>query len=226
MNEHDKPAFAALMTGIAELYHKKISTHLLTIYWRGLWQFDFEEIKKAMDAHVSNPDVGQFMAKPADIVRWIEGNGEMRALQALSKVESAVRHIGNYSSVAFDDPIIHAVIKDMGGWVAYCSCKGDDIPFQANQFLKRYQSYLQSKLDRYPAYLPGSFERTHHFYGFDVKELPRLVGDAEKAKQIMQSGIKTGLLIHRQEHLSLPQKPAVEKVIQNIMEEFNFDEIK
>lgn len=226
MNEHDKSAFAALMTGIAELYNKKISTQLLTIYWRGLRHFDFEEVQRAVDAHVVNPDSGQFMVKPADVSREIEGNHEMRALQALSKVESAVRHIGNYSSVAFDDPIIHAVIHDMGGWVVYCSCKGDDIPFQANQFLKRYQGYLQRKLERYPAYLPGSFERTHQFYGFGVKELPYLVGDVEKAKQVMQSGKNAGQLIHRQEHLSLPHKSSKEEVLHHLTEDSHANEIK
>lgn len=195
MNEQDKAAFAALMTGIAEIYQKKISTALLNIYWRALSRYDLAEIQRAMDTHVVNPSVGQFMAKPADVVSYIEGTAEMRALQAYSKVESAIRHIGSYTSVAFDDPIIHAVIRDMGGWVRFCSIKTEAVPFQTNEFIKRYQGYLSFKRSDYPPYLRGLFD--------DPKKLPVLVGDKEKAKVVIAGGNDNYQLIHRGEQKQL-----------------------
>lgn len=198
MNDQDKPVFAALITGAAELYSKKISTALLNFYWKSLKQFDFSDIERAVMAHINDRVSGEFMVKPCHIRGYIEGDSETRTLQALSKVESAVRHIGNYTSVAFDDPIIHAVIEDMGGWIKYCSCKGDDIPFQSNEFIKRYRGYLQGKIIQYPAYLVGSVERSHRFYGFEPKEPPVLVGDKNKVKQVMQKGGNRNSLFHQE----------------------------
>lgn len=180
MTEHDKPQFAALMTGVAELYNKKISTVLLNIYWKTLSRFEFEDVQRAIELHVNDPDTGQFMAKPADIVRYLEGSKEEKALHALSKVESAVRHIGHYTSVAFDDPIIHAVIRDMGGWAKFCTCKEESYGFQSSQFLKRYQYYLKYGMTNYPGFLPSIFDKNCK------KAL--LLGNKEKALEVMQKG--------------------------------------
>lgn len=96
------------------------------------------------------------MQKSVEIMSQVEGDAETRAIQAFAKVESAVRHIGRYSSIGFDDPIIHAVLNDMGGWIQFCNCKEGDIPFKANEFLKRYQN-------RYPRYLPGLYDQNAKF---------------------------------------------------------------
>lgn len=191
MNENDKHEFAALMTGIAELYNKKISNTLLSIYWNSLKRFEFKKIKGAVEAHVNDPEAGQFMVKPADIVRHIEGNWEIHALRAYSKVESTIRHIGSYTSVAFDDRIIHAVIDDMGGWVKFCSIKTEAVPFQTNEFIKRYIGYLIIQPSDYPRYMRGLFD--------NPSKPPLLVGDKNKAKEVMAGGCDTHFLIHQGE---------------------------
>jgi len=67
--------------------------------------------------HLMNPDTGQFLPKPADIVRMLGGRTLDRALMAWAKVDKAVRQIGTYESVVFDDALIHRVLHEMGGWV-------------------------------------------------------------------------------------------------------------
>ena len=191
MNKQDKSQFAALMTGIAELYQKKISNTMLNIYWRALKRFDLCDVQRAVDAHVIDPEAGQFMVKPSDVVRHIEGNAETIALLAYSKVESTVRHIGSYTSVAFDDPIIHSVIEEMGGWVRFCTIKTEAVPFQTNEFIRRYQGHLLIRRPDYPRYLPGIFD--------NPEKLPVLVGDKKKAKEVMKGGCVIYLPIHREE---------------------------
>lgn len=141
MKDSERSDFARLLTGVAELYGKKMSPMLMNIYWAALKRFDLVAIRQSINRHVNNVDIGQFMPKPADIIRHLEGDGETHALKAWSKVESAIRSIGGYDSVIFDDPLIVVVVKSMGGWPRLCGMLTKDIPFHAGEFMRRYQRY-------------------------------------------------------------------------------------
>ncbi len=193
MQTQDIPKFTTLMAGIGELYGKTISTQLIDIYWHVLRKYELIDVQNAFQTHVKNPDCGQFFPKPADIVRFIEGNGESKALLAWAKVERAVIQIGRYQSVAFDDSLIHAVIEDMGGWVKLCAMSNEQMPFIANEFQKRYMGYVNKKPERHPKYLWGLSECDNAKNGFEV-EPPVLIGDASKAKEVLESGGGKALL--------------------------------
>lgn len=197
MTEHDKPNFAKLMMLMAELYNKKMSKAFFQFYWEKLQRFDYADVEAAINLHTDDGDVGQYVFKPCDVTRYVDGTLETQALRAYSKVESAIRHLGSYTSVAFDDPRIHAVICDMGGWVKYCCCKESQLGFQQNEFIKRYRGYAQGKLSRYPSYLRGIAEHSNTMNGYLKNPLPALIGDLEKAKLVMQSGKGSTVLIHQ-----------------------------
>jgi hypothetical protein len=193
MLANDIPKFSAMMAGIGELYGKSISAQLTDIYWRTLKSYEFQDVHQALQAHINNPDCGQYFPKPADVVRFIDGSGETKALQAWAKVEKAISRIGIYQSVAFDDPLIHAVLEDMGGWVKLCSMKNDQMPFCANEFQKRYMGFVIKKPHRYPRYLCGITECENAKNGYEVKA-PILLGDAVKAEEVIKTGGGTPLL--------------------------------
>ncbi len=189
MRENEKSDFAKMLTAVAELYGKKISSTLLSLYWGALERFNFTEIRQAITQHVNNPDVGQFMPKPADIVRYLEGDSDTHGLQAWSKVESSIRSVGSYSSIAFDDPIIHAVIHAMGGWSKLCATTINEMPFRANEFIKRYQGYFQKKISAYPKYFPGLIEHHNQVNGYeDAGENLVLVGNESAALCVISDG--------------------------------------
>ncbi len=187
MIDPDIKRFMELIASIGEIYSKPISTSLAEIYWRSLKSFEFEDVEKAFHAHIHNPDCGQFFPKPADIIRFIEGSGETKALRAWTMVEKAIQQVGSYQSVAFDDALIHAVLEDMGGWVKLCSTTSDELPFRVNEFQKRYMGFLIKKPERHPKYLSGIAETGNAKNGFEIKP-PLLIGDAKKAEQVMLRG--------------------------------------
>ncbi len=158
MQKGDLPQFLILIANIGELYGKAVSGPLTDIYWETLKSFELEDLRRAFSAHVCNPDCGQYFPKPADIVKFIEGGGETKALQAWTKVENAIHWVGSYESLAFDDPIIHSVIEDMGGWVKLCALSLEELPFRALDFQKRYMGFVIRKPSRYPRYLCGIAE--------------------------------------------------------------------
>jgi hypothetical protein len=74
MELHDMPAFAQIMIDLGELYYQSLSEVLIELYWATLKRFDIAAIRHAVDTHIHNPDVGQFMPTPADIVRCLESS--------------------------------------------------------------------------------------------------------------------------------------------------------
>lgn len=189
MFDHDRGNFYALMTGLFEMYGKKGSPELLEIYFNALKQYDLSDLSRAANQHALDPDQGQFMPKPADFVRHIEGSKETRAMRAWSKVERAVREIGPYPTVAFDDPIIHAVLEDMGGWLDLCNCpKESDFVFRGREFEKRYQGYaLQGGAREFPRALLGLIEADCNQRNLPPPR-PQLIGDRNKAMTVLLGG--------------------------------------
>ena len=192
MQPNDRPRFLTLLTGIADYYSKEISTGTIGLYWEGLRQYDIEAIERALWAHTQNPDNGQFMPKIADVTRVLQGRTEDQAQLAWSKVDGAVRQVGIWSDVAFDDAIIHRVLADMGGWVRICLFEDDGWPFVAKEFITRYRGFrIAGQTPEYPRYLLGTAS-THNTAEGLAKPCVRLVGNAEVARQVIGGGQAPG----------------------------------
>ena len=198
MQPDDRHKLATILAYIGELYDKNISKILIEIYWSALQDFELDEVKRAFKTHVSNPDCGRFFPKPADIVRFISGSCETRALLAWTKVEQAIAKVGSYQSVAFDDPLIHAVLDAMGGWISICAIYADKMSYRAHEFQKRYLGYVHQPPCRYPKYLRGIAESENVKAGFTAA-MPLLLGNPEQAKQVILLGASTALAVQQLE---------------------------
>ena len=165
MKPEEKAEFSRLLTGVAELYGKNVSPYLFEIYWYSLEKYSLDEIKRAMRLHTVNPDVGQFMPKPADFVRYIEGKSQERALFAWQKVVSAMKLVGAYQSIIFDDKLIHHVIDEMGGWISFCRAEESKMPFIFQDFSRHYIACLSHSPEQYPIQLTGITEHQNRLYG-------------------------------------------------------------
>ena len=196
MNNHEQATFAQLLTGMAAVHDKTLSKAVIDIYWQALQRFALTDVKRALQKHVNHPDGGQFMPKPADIIRLLEGSGEDKASTAWSKVDKAISQVGSYSSVIFDDALIHAVIEDLGGWIKLCAETTEQLHFSRLQFQKRYQHFLIQAPKRYPKVLTGHIEAQNRRNGFEEVPSPVLVGNKIKARLVQSGGGGVSLEIH------------------------------
>lgn len=177
MVDDDKKEFATYMSGVFSVYGKEVSTMLLRIWFEALRQYDLKAVKDALARHLLNPDNGQFLPKPADVVKLIGGTTIDTALEAWSAVDNAVRTVGTYRSVAFQDSIIHKVIQDMGGWVALGNKKEDEWAFVAKEFQTRYRGIKTTgqPVDA-PPQLTGIAAQQNSVAGIQYAEPPILIG--------------------------------------------------
>ena len=205
MISSDKKRFAKIMALVGELYSKQISPELMKIHWNALIEYPIDDVDRGYQRHMQDPDSGQFLPKPADVIRHIGGNTQSQALLAWAKLEKALGSVGHMSSVVFDDPIIHAIVSDMGGWVQMCSTDEKEIPFKRVQFEKLYRAYKGKDSFDYPKKLIGVAEHQNVQSGFSA-DPPVLIGEETRALQVLESGTQgSGLRITRVSRDSIKQ---------------------
>lgn len=188
MTENDRKRFAMALTALAEYYGKTLSDGVISLYWDGLLSYDCDAIEKAMGAHIRNPDAGQWMPKVADIAKMLGGTTQDAAMVAWAKIDRALRHVGTYASVVFDDPLIHRVLHDMGGWVPLGAKTDDEWPFVAREFEQRYRGYrMRGEVPVYPPHLIGILEHDNSAGKFRV-DPPVLIGDRDAALRVLAGG--------------------------------------
>ena len=188
MQTNDIPQFIQMLHNLCEMYGKpRMSDEVAMLHFGALQDYSLEDVRKGFFAALRNPDSGQFMPRPADVIRELSGSSDTRAAIAWAKVREAICRVGHMPSVAFDDAIIHAVIADMGGWVKLALITNDELPFRERDFLRIYRGYIGRPLGDYPRYLPGMAETENFAKGY-VVEPPLLLGDASKAEQVLLAG--------------------------------------
>jgi hypothetical protein len=210
----DAKEFATIIEATMAVYGKDVSKPVIRIYWMALIEYDMEAVRRAFGGWIKNPDQGQFAPKPADIIRMIDGATGDRAMVTWSKVDKAVRMVGHYQSVAFDDPIIHRVIDEMGGWRKVSTLPTNkDMEFAGIEFIKRYRAYaLAGGVGaEFPAYLIGENEASNNKDGYHGIDHITLIGDTAKARQVTKLGSSGSLL--RLAQMANPQSPVADRMV-------------
>lgn len=196
METSDYEQFRQLIGDALGFYGRDLSAFALDAWWQATKRYEYQDVANALSVHVQDPDRGQFPPKPADVIRLLDGQSGDRSLHAWTKVDRAIRELGPYRSVVFDDHRIHAVIDEMGGWIALCEVASEkDLEFKANEFRKRYQAYVLRQPQAWPPRLIGYTEAENRRMGReDAVPEPMLIGDPDRAHKVMERAKDRGRL--------------------------------
>lgn len=77
-----------------------------------------------------------------------------RAVMAWDSVRQQVSSVGSYYSVDFEDKVINAVVRQMGGWVKLCNTSPSEMKWVGREFCKRHEIISRTGLGD-PSPLPG-----------------------------------------------------------------------
>ena len=193
MQNHDLSQFRQLLTDVMAYYGKDCSKFMLSVWWQALNAFDLEQVQSSLQRHATDAERGQFAPKVADIVRLLQGTTTDRAAMAWGKVHEAMSSVGAYTDVVFDDPAIHAVIEDLGGWPKVCRNDIAEPSYLQHRFQEGYRAYVERGQFDYPRRLAGDRSPDHDYTSRGLP-LPRpsLVGDRERAIAVLKNGSSTG----------------------------------
>ena len=198
MTEHDFEKFRSGLVGVYAFYDKEINDFTLDLWWNSLKQFDLAAIIQAFNRHVVNTESGKWLPKPADIIRMLQGSTQDAAMKAWAKVDKAVRHKGTYVDVVFDDPLIHRVLHDMGGWIALGQKTEDEWPFVAKEFENRYRGFRErSEIPEYPLILTGIANAYNGSKGQPLEPYV-MIGDAAACERVIAGGTDKQLVGFKQ----------------------------
>lgn len=192
MNERDEEKLIELVSDALSYWKAPVSEFALKVWVEACKPYTLEQVSKAIQAHAVDPERGQFAPKVADIVRQLSGTVTDQAAIAWGKALDAAARVGAYQDVCFDDPIIHSVITDLGGWPAFCRSDTDELGYLQHRFTDGYRAYT-AKQAPHPAKLTGdrSPDSEYEKKGLQLPK-PVLVGDAQKAEQVLISGATLG----------------------------------
>lgn len=164
MINSDKRRFLEMMTGVGEMYGKKISTELLTMYFGALQKYSIDDVYNGLNLHAVDPNHGTFFPKPADIVRNIEKGNQpalddaQRAEMAWTIVYDKIANVGPYKKLQMEDKLAIASVKAIGGWQKLCNSTVDELVWLKKEFVMNYGIYSSTELELLPNELAGIFE--------------------------------------------------------------------
>jgi hypothetical protein len=185
---NEQATFTEALVSVYALYRVDLSPGVAAIWWNALKGYDLVAVQDAFGRHAVNPDTGQFVPKPADVVKMLGGSTLDTAMQAWTKLERGVMRVGPYATVAFDDALIHRVVEDMGGWVQFGGIDEDQWPFTQKEFENRYRGYrARSDTPPYPPKLIGITDGHNEKNGFRASDVV-LIGQADKARRVLAGG--------------------------------------
>ena len=173
MRQADFDRFDALIQGVAECYGQSLSAQGFALRFKLLAQFDYAEVEKAALCIMATRKYTS-MPTPADFLEHISGgSAEDKAEVEAGKVLAA---IGKH-----------------GGWVKLCQeCGVEESEnwFRKN-FAKTWAAYSRQGVKQ-SGHLPGLFEITNCSNGYhDHVEPPKLIGDPDKARAVLEAGKST-----------------------------------
>ena len=151
MNESDRTKFGIVINALAASFRAVVSKPLLHGYWLGLKDLSVEDLERAAARALCE---SKFMPAPAEL-RTLAGvmSRVDRMLKAWDALQRAVEQYGCYKSVNFDDPVINAAVRNLGGWMNLDDrMKGDERKWTRKEFATVYESLCRTGI------VPGSGE--------------------------------------------------------------------
>lgn len=159
MRPNDEREFAKTVTALAATFRQESSAALIQGYWMGLSDLTLADIQSAAAKAIQT---SKFMPTPRELRELASTMLPTdRAALAWDAAVNAVNFHGYYDSVDFDDRLINAVIRGMGGWMRFNErIEAEDNVWLRKEFEKLYATYARTGVgSEAVAYLGGFFEQ-------------------------------------------------------------------
>lgn len=143
MTSDDTTEFRLTLSALAATFRVEADVALFTGYWMGCEDLELGAFKRACGAAIRQC---KFMPTVAELreLAGVPKSGDI-AEQAADVADQARAFVGAYRSPRFQDAIINAVIRSMGGWTAFCDTPDEQwIAFDRKKFVEHYKRIVNT----------------------------------------------------------------------------------
>jgi hypothetical protein len=141
-DDQTRPQFVTVITALARTFSRDIDEATFTGYEMGLSDIPIDRIKTAVARAIRER---KFMPTVFEI-RELAGEltPDTRVVKAWDAFQRAVVAHGSYASVDFDDPVINATVRNLGGWERVCGLPCSEFDkWLRKDFVKTYTALCQ-----------------------------------------------------------------------------------
>jgi len=182
MHDSDRKEFGIVIFGLASTFGRETGQAMLQGYWMGLEDLDLDDVKRGATRAMRE---SKFMPSVAEL-RELAGQilPADRAALAWEAFRKALWIHGPYASVDFDDKVINATVRNLGGWISIDDqIEQDGDKWVRKDFERVYQGFLRTGVSASQALSLGGIHEQNNLGNGYEPEAPFL--------------IKTGLPAHR-----------------------------
>jgi hypothetical protein len=137
----DKRMFAESITGLSEMFEKKMSQALMKMYYEVLKDMSEEDFKASIMKLMSEWSYS-YMPKPAHIKNALVDNVslEVEAQNEWKLVIYAIERIGRYKNVIFQNVVTNTAVQIITGgkWSDLCNMNYEQLDWIKKDFVKFY----------------------------------------------------------------------------------------
>lgn len=124
--------------------NRKLSRDQHETWYLVLKDMTDEQLASAVLLHIRNGDDWPTPAKLRSNIGMVDpgmADPKQRAIKSWDAVARAIKSIGGYESVSFDDPLTNAAVRSLGGWEWLTNLTSDELKFKRHEFLKTYETF-------------------------------------------------------------------------------------
>ncbi len=145
--------FASIIESLGVVYDRQITDEMLAVYFECLRDIPIWRLKAIAASHVA---CNRFWPTPSEL-RGVSPSAD--AVRAWDASNAALHIHGMYRHVDFEDPVVNATIRHLGGWPEFCARDPKDETWTRKEFIQVYRSLASSGLTaEQAAPLPGLSE--------------------------------------------------------------------
>ena len=146
MHENDLGKLAELITGVGELFDKRLSPFVAESYLTALKRFPFEKVKKAVEYLILS---SKFMPKISEIIEVINGGAsaqdilDAKAEIEWSKIAEILFECGIYKSFTLKDKAARKALETVK-YNVLCETADEDLHWKKKDFIESYKNFRRS----------------------------------------------------------------------------------
>lgn len=169
----ERASIVACVASLCEAFNRKPTHATFVAYDLGLDGIPVESVERAC-CNLFQQDT-PYMPSPGQLRKLADSGSvsiEDRSALAFMAIKPAVSKVGHWGSPDFDDPLINAAIRHLGGWQRVCDLETEEFEkWYRKDFIAAYELFARCGADEtHIAPLVGAVEASNVASGYTQPE--------------------------------------------------------